>query len=210
MTDRAPAPTVTISGGPAPAASRDLLDSGPDHGSDPRRSRLRRTAALFAGAGLLLLTGLASDLHDRRADEAAARAQEQRDRSAVELVLLGDWTGSSSYDPATDRIRYEVRMTVRNDGPRSVQLLAVGLPGVQLGRPVELAAGRERGLALQGLYSCTGRRAAEPAPDSVPVQVRTDAGQRGVELPIPAGLFVADPLAEACRQARLAPPVDSA
>jgi len=203
MTAQPPRPTVSVSGGPAPTVSRDLLDTGPDQDVDGRHASRRRIAAGLGGWALLVALGGTTELRDRRADAAAAQSLEQRERSAVDLVLLDDWSGSSSYDAGTDRISYQVRLKVRNDGPRTVQVLAIGLPGVQLGSAIALDAGSERVLLLQGLYSCTGR-GPQPAPDSVPFQVRTDAGSRPVELPIPVGMFPTDPLAEACQQARSA------
>lgn len=194
-------PPITITGGPASASPRDVLDHGPDLDEDPRGRRRRRTLAVLAGTGLLAVLVGGSELLDRRDRAEQARAQEVRDRAAVQLALPSEWDGTARYDPATDRISYEVLLDVRNEGPRAVEVLAVGLPGVQLGSPVPLSAGSTRALSLQGLYSCAGR-GAEPAPESLPFQVMTEAGQRSVELPLPAGLFDTDPLAAECQRQR--------
>lgn len=128
-------------------------------------------------------------------DAVQDRALEQREQEAVDLLLLDDWSGTSSYERETGELSYRVQLSVRNDGPRSVQLLAIGLPGVQLGGPVELRAGRERPLSLEGTYVCGVR---EPAPVAVPLEVRTDAGTRYVDVAVPPGMFDTDPLADAC------------
>jgi hypothetical protein len=189
VSDRA-APLVTVSRGAAPVIVPEVLDGGPGPDQDLGQPRRRRWTAVLVGVGLLVALGAA--------DEVGDRAREQREREAVELLLLDDWTGSSSYESETGRLRYRVDLTVRNDGPRTVQLMHIGLPGVRLEAPVELDAGRGRLLSLEGTYVCGVR---EPAPVTVPLAVRTDAGQRYVDVPIPSGLFDTDPLADACDRA---------
>ena len=157
------------------------------------------------GAGLLATLGVVAEVRDRQADAAAVRAQEHHEQQAVDLLLSDDWSGTSSYEPATDQLSYRVELSVRNDGPRDVQLLAIGLPGVQLGAPIELDAGRERPLSLEGSWSCGANdSSSQAAPTTVPFEVRTDAGPRYVDLPIPPGMFDTDPLADACDRARAA------
>jgi hypothetical protein len=86
-----------------------------------------------------------------------------------------------------------------------VHVLAIGLPGVQLGAPIELDAGREGPLSLEGSSSCGAvDSATQAAPTIVPFEVRTDAGPRYVDLPIPPRMFDTDPLADACDQPRAA------
>ena len=205
MTDRPPTPSVTISGGPATAAAPDVLDAGDEQGAGSGRPRGRGRLTALVGLGLLAVLGAAGEVADRQAVAEAVRAQEHREREAVELQFLGDWSGTSSYEPATGQLSYHVDMTVRNEGPRAVELLAIGLPGVQLAAPIELDAGRERPLSLQGSYACSvGHQQPRPAPTTVPFEVRTDAGPRYVDLSIPSGMFDTDPLAEACHQARAA------
>jgi hypothetical protein len=166
---------------------RDVLDAGPGHDASPGERRRRRIAAALVGGGLLVALGAGDELADRRAEATAA--------AAVDLLLLDDWSGTTSYERSTGELSYTVDLTVRNDGPRTVRLLGIGLPGVQLRAPVELAAGRGRLLSLEGSWACGVR---EPAPVSVPVEVGTDAGPRSVDLPIPPGMFDTHPLADAC------------
>ena len=142
---------------------------------------------VLVGVGLVVALVGADAVHDR--------ALEQREQEAVELVLLDDWSGTSSYEPQTGELSYRVDLSVRNDGPRAVSLVTIGLPGVRLAAPVELHAGRDRGLSLEGTYLCGVR---EPAPVTVPLEVLTGAGTRYVDVPIPVGMFDTDPLADAC------------
>jgi hypothetical protein len=203
MAERPSPPTVTLTGGTASAERPDQLDSGLDETVDStHRLRRRRIRTALACLLLLLAVGTGAEVAERRAAGDAAMAQEMRDRSAVDLALSNDWTGSSSYEPATDSLLYEVQMTVSNNGPRAVTVLSVGLPGAaELDSPVSLAAGAERRLTLDGVYSCADSFPQGP-PDRVPFEVRTETGLALVDVSIPAGLFDNDPLVQACEQTR--------
>jgi hypothetical protein len=81
----------------------------------------------------------------------------------------------------------------------------VAAPAFRWTRRSSWTQGRERPLALQGSCSCgADDSASQAAPTTVPFEVRTDAGPRYVDLPIPPGMFDTDPLADACDQARAA------
>jgi hypothetical protein len=156
-------PPITITGGPASASSRDVLDHGPDLDEDPRGRGRRRTVAVLAGTGLLAVVLGGSELLDRRERAEQARAQEVRDRSAVQLVLPSEWDGTARYDEATDRIGYEVLLEIRNDGPRAVEVLAVGCRACSWAAPSRSARG------ARGRCPC---RASTRAPAATPSRRR--------------------------------------
>jgi hypothetical protein len=203
--DPRPAPPVTISGGPAPAAGRDLPDARcqrqPDQDREPQRARTRRTPLVLVGLGLLAALGVA-ELQERRAAEEAARAEAQRRLEAVDLELTTVPSGSTSYEPGTDSVTFLVLLRVRNEGLRPVTVTAVDLPGVQLLAPATLEVGGERGLTLRGQRSCTYDVGALLDLDRLPLDVRTETGQKSVDLAIEGTLLYGDAIRRACGLSR--------
>jgi hypothetical protein len=201
VTERA-APPVTISGGAAGSAPHPV-DTGPDPERDRRARRRRRSAAVVVGAGLLAALGVA-EVSDRRAAAEAARAEERRERGTIDLVLGSGWSTSADHQADTDRISYSITVKARNYGPRTVEVLAVDLPSVRLSGPVVLEAGSERDLTVVGGRSCADPQ-PPPAPDSLPLQVRTEAGPRSVDLRVRRTMFDL-PVADLCGRAGAAEP----
>lgn len=195
MTEQRPAPQVTISGGPAAAAPRDLLDTEPDRA--PRPVRRRRTPFVLVGLALLAALGIA-DLSERSAADEAARAEAQRRRDAVQILLSKQAPGSAEYDAQTDSVTFRALLRVRNGGVRTVQITAVDLPGVQLLAPATLDVGRERGLELRGQRSCRDDLAPLLALDRLPLQVRTTAGREQFDLRLDGTLLDGDAVRRAC------------
>jgi hypothetical protein len=151
-----------------------------------------------------------AELRDRRAAAeaarvaaAAARLQEQRDRERVDLAVDGSWSGEGSYEPDTDRVAWELQLSVRNNGPRNVDVVAVELPGVQLTAPAAVSAGQESGLRLAGHHSCTDDPVG-PGPTSLPVEVRTEAGPLRVSLNIYDAVLDTRQYVISCDQGRAA------
>lgn len=190
-----PPPPVTIRGGPATAAPRDLPEVTP--GSPPRRSRGSRAPLVLTGLVLVAAIGIA-ELRDRAAQAEAARAEAERARTAVVLELSAETSGSTSYDAATDSVTFLALLRVRNAGGGEVTIHAVDLPGVQLLAPATLDVGRERGLTLRGQRSCTDDLAGLLGLDTLPLEVRSSTGEQSVDLALGGPLLYGDAIRRAC------------
>ena len=183
---RRPPPEVTVRDPAAPAPAPDLLVSG-DAG--PRRRRrwpvLLLVAALVA-AGLLVA--------DARDDARTERQQ----AGAVELSLVAFASERRRYDEDTGAFELELQLQLRNEGPRAVTVLRGGVGGYALERDVVLEPGELSPLPLTRSVRCGSVAAdAVPTTDDLELTVGTDAGPRGVRLPVPFEL-PGDAAARAC------------
>jgi len=198
--DPRPAPPVTVTGGPARAAHQDRLQEA-DQDRGPRPARRRRTPLVLVGLALLAALGVA-DLRERAVAQQAAQAEAERQRRAVVLELSAVPSASSSYEPGTDSVTFEVQLRVRNAGQRPVRINAVDLPGVQLLAPATLDVGRDRGLTLRGQRSCRNDLSALLDLDRLPLAVRTESGREQVDLVLGESLIHGDSIRRACGLSR--------
>jgi hypothetical protein len=189
-----PPPPVTISGGPAAAAPRELVVPSP---TPPERSARSRAPLVLTGLALLAALGIA-ELSQRAAQTEAARAEADRARTAVVLELSGGTSQSTSYDAPADAVDFVVLLRIRNAGQGEVTVTAVDLPGVQLLAPATVGVGRERGLTLRGAQSCADDPAALAGLDSLPLEVRTSTGPQSVDLALGGPLLYGDAVQRTC------------
>jgi hypothetical protein len=184
-----PAPPVTVRDPSRPAQRLDVLDTRPDR---PRPSTHLRV--LCAVAAVAVAAAGATEVRDRR-----AQAAEQRRLDGVVQVALQQGQSTSSYDPTYRTAHVELRLQLRNTGPRDLLVLEAAIAGFTL-QPTEVAApaGGEVQLQLQRSLGCADTR-PPPAADAdvVVVAVRTRAGERRVEVPLSRPIE-ADALARAC------------
>jgi hypothetical protein len=193
---RQPRPVASLHDPPGPH-ERDVLDGGPDEPTGLSRR------VLVAAVGVAALGGLAagsSELQQRR----GAAAEERRAAAAVDLVLLPNTSGGSSYGP--DGGSLSVLLSVRNDGPREVEVAGASWAGFALVRPVQVPAGEQVSLPLRQVVDCsTGPPAPMAVEDDVELQVRTASTVRTVALPPGAVVFDA---AETGRMCGYYPPAE--
>ena len=200
MRQERPAPPVTISGGPGGVAPRDLPEPEPAPERE-RPVRRRRTPLVLVALAVLAALGVA-DLRERAAADEAARAEAERRREAVQLVVSTEASGSTSYDAKTDSLTLLALLRVRNAGVRAVQITAVDVPGMQLLAPASIEPGRERELTLRGQRPCRDRLEGLLVLDRLPLEVRNRTGPQSFELALGGSLLDGDALLRACGLSR--------
>lgn len=187
--DPRPAPPVTIRDPSRPYGAAELLDAGPDRAPRPSPVTPRRLA--LAGAVVLAggLVAGSAELRERR----AASEQERRLASAVELVAEPQGS-SASFDALSRTSVVELDVLVRNDGPREVTVLTGRVADFTTSDDRRIRPGSARPLLLRGVVACPDEppppQASRPADDAstLVLDVRTGAGVRAVDVPLPGSL----------------------
>lgn len=193
-------PAVTVSGAAAAGSAPDLLEGGRER---PRLDAAARRRLLLAGAVVGAL-GLGALGVERVVASRAAAAEEAR--AAQVVALTAGSVRSSSVQIGGDvgalRFRLTVRVALRNDGPRPLEVTAAALgPYVAPGAPL-VEPGQVQDVVLERLVVCPQAPAipeAEPLPAALDLELETAAGARTTTLALAPDVLA--PLAEAVRRA---------
>lgn len=137
-------------------------------GPEPGPRRRRRWPLLLVPPALVALLVV-----DQRGREPAA---------LVDLVALPGSSGSSN--PGVAQARVDVRLRLRNDGPRPVVVERAALGPYALARPVELRAGATGTLLLTREVRCTSEPPPPLTAEVLDLTVSTARGDRAVAVPL--------------------------
>lgn len=185
-----PRVTIVDPSRPDPGPADELGEDGP-----PSRRGLYAVLLLVAA---LVAWRVVDTVLDRR----AAAAEERRLAAVVELEVTARFSGggSSSLSPE-DVATVDRTVSIRNTGPREVEVLAAEYGALRFEGSLPAAPGREVVLQLRTEVDCAVRPADVPAGPDLLVGVRgADGRVRELVLPLPEQVFLAqaDELRRAC------------